>query len=79
LRGTVDFLQEFHNILYNKCNLVTKNKIISIDSNIGSLQYTGNKNVVSIMNFLYSNPVIFLDRKYQRYEELNNIINNKVF
>jgi len=76
IRGTVDFLTQYNAILYDKCSLATKDKIISTDSNIGSLQYTGNKNIIKIMSFLYDKPIIYLDRKYDRFKQIDLINRN---
>lgn len=72
LRGTIDFLTVFHEILYREGAAVTENKKISTDSNIGSLQYTGNKNVGAILDFLYRDATVYLDRKYERYQLIKN-------
>jgi len=70
IRGTKDFLHNFHSILYTNCNLKTQHKKISKDSGTGSLQYTGNPNICKIMNYLYDNATIYLDRKRARYQEI---------
>lgn len=75
IRGTKEFLTNFHSILYRNCNLCTEQKIISKDSGIFSLQYTGNRNVHKIMSYLYDDATVYLDRKYSRYTELvDNLI-----
>jgi hypothetical protein len=75
IRGTKEFLTNFHSILYRDCDLCTEEKTISKDNGIFSLQYTGNRNVHKIMSYLYDNAVIYLDRKYERYTELvDNLI-----
>lgn len=78
IRGTQEFLTEFHHILYTNCNLSNQDKTVSKDSGIYSLQYTGNPNILNIMGFLYSDAVIYMDRKRQRYEEVCKIVDNMV-
>lgn len=73
IRGTKEFLQSFHEIIFDNCDTSIKLKTISKDSGINSLQYTGNKNVHSILNFLYSDE-LFLQRKYDKFLELQNLI-----
>jgi len=75
LRGTKEFLTSFHDVLFKNCEIPTETKIIGQDSGIGSLQYTGNNNVHSILKFLYGDSnILCLDRKYEKYIELENII-----
>lgn len=73
IRGTKYFLEAFHQILVLNCGL-EKSKIIGTNSNIGSLQYTGNKNVYKIMSFLYQDSPIYLDRKFKKYQTLYNLV-----
>jgi intein/homing endonuclease len=70
IRGTKEFLTNFHSILYDQCGLKTRYKKISNDSGIGSLQYTGNNNVCKIMEYLYADAAIYLDRKFAKYQEI---------
>jgi hypothetical protein len=74
IRGTSEFLKDFHSILFKNCDIPTQDKVISTDSGIGSIQYTGNNNVNSILNFLYKDGN-FMQRKYERFLELHKIMN----
>lgn len=73
IRGTKNFLESFHQILSTTCGL-DRNKVIGASSNIGSLQYTGNKNVYKIMSFLYQDSPIYLERKFQKYQSLSELV-----
>ena len=52
LRGTVEFLNSFQNILNTNCK--TGNKKVYLYDSIGSLEYSGRKKVSKIIDFLYS-------------------------
>ena len=73
--GTKDLLDNIQNIFYNKFNIkikkltnITKNK-----NNSWKFEVCGNLQVKIVMNYLYddSNESNRLDRKYNRYIELN--------
>lgn len=68
LRGTFIFLDKYSDILVENCNL-TKNKIQK--GKIYTLQYGGNGVCKNIGNFLYSNSTVYLTRKFNIWNSLN--------
>lgn len=69
--GTIEFLTELRTYLgvdneIRKCN---KNN----DSNNYHLTFGGNQKVKQVANMLYGNANIYLDRKYKRYREIENM------
>ena len=68
LRGTIDFLKTYNDILKQECSLISVREPEQYDS-IGELQYHGNRIVPKIMDFLYhgSNNNTKLDRKYDEF------------
>ena len=69
--GTIEFLTELRTYLgvdneIRKCN---KNN----DSNNYHLTFGGNRKVKQVANMLYGNANIYLDRKYKRYREIENM------
>lgn len=63
-----DFLIDFRDYMGNKCNL---NKSIKIITKLGCwcIEYAGNKQCKRIVDYLYKDATVYLDRKY-------NIIKN---
>ena len=69
--GTIEFLTELRTYLgvdneIRKCN---KNN----DSNNYHLTFGGNQKVKQVAKMLYENANIYLDRKYKRYREIENM------
>jgi len=66
IRGTEEFLNNFNNILIDRCSITDNRKVHKYDS-IGSLSYVGNKICTKVRDFLYknSNNNIRLSRKYK--------------
>lgn len=65
LISSINVCEEIQNILINKCNL-SKTKLQIKNYNIGKmayLRYSGNKQILKIVNYLYDNSQIYLDRK----------------
>lgn len=65
LISSINVCEEIQNILINKCN-VSKTKLQIKNYNIGRmayLRYSGNKQILKIVNYLYDNSQIYLDRK----------------
>jgi hypothetical protein len=71
LLGNESFLINYQNVLIKKC-LINENKIIPKD-NVFSLSYAGNYNIEKLYNFLYKDATIFLDRKRNRFLEINQL------
>lgn len=65
LRGTVDFLTVYRNILENKCNINIRQKPIRKNSGIGILEYGGNIIINNIFEYLYKDATVYLPRKYE--------------
>lgn len=69
--GTIEFLAELRICLgvdneIRKCNKNT-------DSNNYHLTFGGNQKVKQVSEMLYKNAKIYLDRKYKRYKEIENM------
>lgn len=64
LRGTTSFLKECREVLEKECELENRTKDIRISSNCGVLEYGGNGVLKKIVDFLYKDATIYLDRKY---------------
>lgn len=71
--GTIDFLSDIHSWI--KARIPTKSKIFSRYNYYG-VTYGGNKTALKIMDLLYQDATIFLDRKHQRYLELRSMYDN---
>ncbi|MCP1324253.1 hypothetical protein [Bacillus sp. S0628] len=46
-------------------------KVICIDTN-------NQKQLLSIVDYLYKNSIIYIDRKYEKYKEVHHYLNNKL-
>lgn len=64
LRGTEKFLLDYRNILEKECGFEPRQNKMPVSSRCHQLAYGGNKNIVSIANFLYNNATVFLERKH---------------
>ena len=71
LRGTSQFLNSFKDILNKNCYI--NDKTIRLNGGIYSLDYGGNKITKKIMDFLYKNSSIFLERKFNKYKLLETL------
>lgn len=71
LLGTFEFLSEVkrHLIIDNEIRKCNKNN----NSNNYHLTFGGNKKVKQVSKLLYENANIYLDRKYKRYKEIENM------
>jgi len=74
IRGTKELLSDFHEILYQYCNLSKQYKLINKDSGIYSLQYGGNPSICRIMSYLYKNAPMYLERKYNVYLTIKGLL-----
>jgi len=76
LIGVEKFMEDIQNILIDNCN-VNKNKLQKhqITPYIKSLVYSGDKQLKSIVNFLYkdANELLFLPRKYNIVKNYFNL------
>lgn len=74
LSGTKKLLEKIQEILIEKCQV---NKSILQERNKDrecptyALQYAGNKQVKKILDYLYKNATIYLNRKYKLYKKLS--------
>ena len=56
----------------------TENNAMDIkDDNNYTLNFCGNPQCIGILDFMYKDSNIYLDRKYQRYLEYKNIVESK--
>lgn len=67
--GTFKLLEWINNQFTKNLSII--NKIPKKKGNIFKLEYTGN-NAIKILDWIYSDSTIYLDRKYQRYVILKN-------
>lgn len=64
-----EFCEKYQDILMKNCNLA-KGKIQADEySNYYSLIYTGREQVKRIMDYLYKDATVYLDRKYQKFQQ----------
>lgn len=80
IRGTVEHLQQIHNILVVAGICEEGHKTIKMSSGIGSLSYGGIPLCKKIYEYFLSDSSVYLERKYQQYLEVKewyNRINNK--
>lgn len=70
LRGTLDCLYMYKNILEHNANLKEFNKSLRMSNGINVLEYGGNGIVSRIAQFLYKDATIFLPRKKEIVQHL---------
>jgi intein-encoded DNA endonuclease-like protein len=73
--ASIDFLYEIKEII-NSC-LGYKAGCLVKNGNIYVLTYTGNKNIPKILELIYKDKTIYLDRKYRKSLEYTNDLNNR--
>lgn len=64
IRGTENFCSELKKILNSKLNVGGSLS----DDKIFSLTYSGKQEIIKILDYLYDNATIFLERKYKKYK-----------
>lgn len=68
VRGTPEFLLTFRQILEAHTTVRPRgNKPIRMNNNMGTLEYGGNRSLVSIRDFLYKDATRYLQRKYDKF------------
>lgn len=65
MRGTPEFLKEVRYILETECCLPARDTEIRISSGHGCLEYGGNGVVGKIVDYLYKDATVYLERKYK--------------
>lgn len=78
--STEEFLYVLQDILLNKLNISKRkfnNRHPKRKNNIRTLQIGGNLQVKKILEYLYKDSNIFLDRKYNKYMELSKYLEKK--
>ena len=71
--GNEFFIKSIQSILAEKCNLkMTKLEIDKENNNIFTVRYCGGQQIKRIRDYLYSEATIFLKRKFNRFEKINN-------
>ena len=68
LVGTMDLLNGIKNIFFNNKILRTE-PVIQQKGNAYQMTINGNDNIIDIYNYLYENSTIYLDRKYNKFNE----------
>jgi hypothetical protein len=69
MRGTPSFLKDVRYILEQECSLEEREKEIRISSGHGVLEYGGNGVVSKIVDYLYKDANIYLQRKFDIVKE----------
>jgi intein-encoded DNA endonuclease-like protein len=75
LVSTDDFCRSAQDIIYNNIGIlgkITKDKeMLSRGNNITSIMlFRGNRQILRLMDWLYQDATIYMERKYQKYQEL---------
>jgi len=77
--STENFCKELQCVLINKLGFggnISKDKRTPIEKSTRNLTINGNTRYLKIMDFLYSNSSIYLNRKYEKYKKSLEIISN---
>lgn len=67
--GTKDIIEKSSMVICNDLKIIQR-KLYMRNDNFGTVEWSGNKMCLEILEYLYSDSKIFLDRKYDRYIEL---------
>jgi hypothetical protein len=59
-----EFLETFKAVIENQCNMKWNNNI-GVNKNHFTLTYSGNRQVLTVADFLYKEATIYLPRKYE--------------
>lgn len=66
--GRKEFIEQYQNILCKTID-ITKTKINNFKNNFAvALHYSGKNNVIKIMNYLYKDCTIYMNRKYNKFK-----------
>lgn len=76
--ATNDLAKSIQNILFKELNIRGHLKAHKNQSN-SILEIGGNKQVIAILDWLYSDATIYLDRKFHTYKKYKISYNNRVF
>lgn len=68
--GTKEFLYKVQSLLFNNGSDIYMRYISATENNTFELAQDGNLKVQRILDIIYKNASIYLDRKYQRYQNL---------
>ena len=79
--GTEEFLLYLKNLLFEelRVNSIILNRHPENGNNIRTLQISGNKQVCKLSEYLYKDCDIFLERKFEKYLEIKNILEERKF
>jgi len=70
VRGTYEFLHNYNAILERECDInINTNRVKTYDSTF-VINFNGNRQVKNIVEFLYKNASIYLDRKHDKIKHL---------
>ncbi len=76
--GTHQLMDEIAEYLFNTLNLYTKPKTYDYkDKNLSQICFQRLDDVIKIGNYLYNNATIYLTRKKQSFEQIQNVYNEK--
>lgn len=70
--GTQDFLHTMATFLPVKATIEKREK-----DNIFALRIYDKQSILELMRFMYDNSSIYLERKYRKFEDVKNYVNNK--
>ena len=72
IAGNKTFVEDLQKILIHDLNL-SKTKIRIQENNFSRLEYSGWRNCFKLRDYLYIDSTIYLDRKFQKFKNLNQI------
>jgi DNA-binding transcriptional regulator WhiA len=75
--GSLQFLISIKHIFDTYSGFAGGGLYKSLNSNLNTLSYGGNNSAFKIIEWLYKDAVVYLDRKYTRYLEINEILSSK--
>ena len=80
ITGTKEMIFSISNIFRKECdvNCYINQRYKERDNNNYSLNLCGNKVVIRVLNWLYTDSTIYLNRKHDKYLKLKEIINMKM-
>lgn len=76
LRGTKEFLIDYKNILESSFK-IKSNINVTVPDSTAKIKYSGKKIVPQIVDFLYKDATIFLNRKYESAKKAKQILEIK--
>lgn len=70
VEGTREFLSTYQDFLIKNCDVSPTKLVRGHGRQLFSLRYAGNRQVKSILDWLYSEATVYLQRKFDRYKQV---------